>query len=143
VNRWECTYLWWEGSATSTSNGQLCQTTPPIGEEVMEKLNALGAEGWEIGHITATPLTTGWISPEVAPPQQASATRSTTWRCCAARPSRRSHLSRLGRSLCSSPERYLGHRHPVSRGPAGLRGYRGGCRDNRFATDPESGAGNR
>ena len=63
MNRWEYTYLWWEGSATSTANGQLGQTNPPIGEEVMDKLNALGAEGWEIDHITAAPLTTGWISP--------------------------------------------------------------------------------
>lgn len=29
----------------------------------MDNLNALGAEGWEIGEITAAPLTTGWISP--------------------------------------------------------------------------------
>ena len=35
---------------------------PPIGEEVMHKLNTLGDEGWEIDHITAAPLTTGWIS---------------------------------------------------------------------------------
>ena len=63
MNRWEYTYLWWEGSATSTASGQLGQTTPPIGEDVMDKINALGAEGWEIGEITAAPLTTGWISP--------------------------------------------------------------------------------
>ncbi len=30
---------------------------------MIDKLNALGADGWEIDHITATPLTTGWISP--------------------------------------------------------------------------------
>ena len=63
MNRWEYTFLWWEGSATSTANGQLGQTTPPIGEEVMDKLNSLGADGWEIGHIAAAPLTTGWMSP--------------------------------------------------------------------------------
>ena len=28
----------------------------------MHKLNTLGDEGWEIDHITAAPLTTGWIS---------------------------------------------------------------------------------
>lgn len=63
MKRWEYTYVWWEGSATSTANGQLGQTTPPIGEEVMDKLNALGAEGWEIDEVTAAPLTTGWVSP--------------------------------------------------------------------------------
>jgi len=63
MNRWEYTYLWWEGSTTSTANGHLGQTTPPIGEEVMDKLNALGVEGWQINEITAAPLTTGWISP--------------------------------------------------------------------------------
>ena len=63
MNRWEYTYLWWEASTTSTTNGQLGATTPPIGEEVIDKLNTLGAEGWEIDHITAAPLTTGWISP--------------------------------------------------------------------------------
>lgn len=34
-----------------------------MGEEVMDKLNALAAEGWEIDKITAAPLTTAWISP--------------------------------------------------------------------------------
>ena len=63
MNRWEYTYLWWVGSATSTANGQLGPTTPPIGEEVMGKLNALGAEGWEVDEATAAPLTTGWIRP--------------------------------------------------------------------------------
>ncbi len=63
MTQWEYTYIWWEGSTTSTANGQLGQTTSPIGEEVVEKLNALGAEGWEIAQITASPLTTGWISP--------------------------------------------------------------------------------
>jgi hypothetical protein len=63
VTRWEYTCIWWEGSITSTANGQLGHTAPPIGEEVMGKLNALGAEGWAIDHITAAPLTTGWISP--------------------------------------------------------------------------------
>jgi len=29
----------------------------------MDKLTSLGADGWEIDHITAVPLTTGWISP--------------------------------------------------------------------------------
>lgn len=63
MTRWEYTHLWWEGSTTSTANGQLGHTAPPIGEEVMDKLNALGAEGWAIDQITAAPLTTGWISP--------------------------------------------------------------------------------
>ena len=30
MNRWEYTYLWWEGSATSTNSGQVGHTTPPI-----------------------------------------------------------------------------------------------------------------
>ena len=63
MTQWEYTYLWWEGSATSTASGQLGHTTPPIGEEVMDKLNDLGADRWEIDHIAAAPLTTGWISP--------------------------------------------------------------------------------
>jgi hypothetical protein len=63
VTRWEYTYLWWEGSTTRTASGQLGPTAPPIGEEVIDKLNALGAEGWAIDQITAAPLTTGWISP--------------------------------------------------------------------------------
>ncbi len=29
----------------------------------MDKINAFGTEGWEIDHIAAAPLTTGWISP--------------------------------------------------------------------------------
>ncbi len=67
MNRWEYTYLWWEGSATSTANGQFGETTPPIGEGVMDELNALAAEGWAIDQITAAPLTTGWISPRGGP----------------------------------------------------------------------------
>lgn len=63
MTRREYTYLWWEGSTTSMANGQLGHTAPPIGEEVMDKLNALGSEGWEIDHIAAAPLATGWISP--------------------------------------------------------------------------------
>ncbi|MGH8946275.1 MAG: hypothetical protein ACRDVL_09000 [Acidimicrobiia bacterium] len=63
MNTWEYTYLWWTGSTTSGIKGRLDETTPPIGEEVIDKLNALAAEGWEIDHITAAPLTTGWVSP--------------------------------------------------------------------------------
>ncbi len=59
----EYTYLWWEGSTTSTIGGHLGETTPPIGEGVIDKLNSLAADGWEIDHVTAAPLTTGWISP--------------------------------------------------------------------------------
>ncbi len=55
MTRWEYTYLWWEGSATTTSNGLLGPTTPPMSEEVIDKLNTLGADGWEIDHITAAP----------------------------------------------------------------------------------------
>lgn len=29
---------------------------------MLDKLNGLGADDWEIDHITAAPLTTGWIS---------------------------------------------------------------------------------
>lgn len=35
-----------EGSASSTVNGRLGHTSPPKGEEVMDKPNALGAKGW-------------------------------------------------------------------------------------------------
>lgn len=63
MTQWQYTYLWWEGSTTSVASGQLGQTTPSIGEEVLDKLNALGADGWEIDHITAAPLTTAWMSP--------------------------------------------------------------------------------
>lgn len=59
----EYTYLWWEGSTTNNTNGKLQPTTPPIGDEVIDKLNTLAADGWEIDHITAAPLTTAWISP--------------------------------------------------------------------------------
>ncbi len=44
MTRWEYTYLWWEGSATSTANGRLGHTTPPIGEEVMDKRQGVPAE---------------------------------------------------------------------------------------------------
>ena len=59
----EYTYLWWEGSTTSTAGGRLGDTTPPIGEEVIDKINGLAADGWEVDQITAAPLTTGWFSP--------------------------------------------------------------------------------
>jgi hypothetical protein len=64
MTQWEYTYIWWEGSTTSTANGRLGETTPPIGDEVLDKLNALAADGWDIAHITAVPLTTGWMSPQ-------------------------------------------------------------------------------
>ncbi len=51
MTQWEYTYLWWEGSATSTANGRLGQTTPPIGEEVMDKLGAMGADGRRYGRL--------------------------------------------------------------------------------------------
>jgi hypothetical protein len=60
---YEYTYLWWEGSTTSTVGRGVSETTPPIGEEVIDKINSLATEGWELDNITAAPLTTGWISP--------------------------------------------------------------------------------
>lgn len=63
MNRWEYTYLWWDGSVTSAANGHPVSTNPPIGDEVIDKLNSLGADGWEIDHIATAPLTTSWISP--------------------------------------------------------------------------------
>jgi hypothetical protein len=54
---YEYTYLWWEGSTTSPARSE--PTTPPIGEEVIDKINRLAAEGWELDQITAAPLTTG------------------------------------------------------------------------------------
>ena len=63
MTTYEYTYLWWEGSATSTTGGRLGDTTPPIGEEVIDKINGLAADGWEVDQITAAPLTTGWFSP--------------------------------------------------------------------------------
>ena len=63
MTTYEYTYLWWEGSATSTAGGRLGDTTPPIGEEVIDKINGLAADGWQVDQITAVPLTTGWISP--------------------------------------------------------------------------------
>jgi hypothetical protein len=63
MTTYEYTYLWWEGSTTSTAGGRLGDTTPPIGEEVIDKINGLAADGWEVDQITAAPLTTGWISP--------------------------------------------------------------------------------
>ena len=60
---YEYTYLWWEGSTTSTIGGRLGDTSPPIGEEVIDKINGLSVDGWEVDQITAAPLTTGWISP--------------------------------------------------------------------------------
>lgn len=61
---YEYTYLWWEGSTTSTAAGSgIGETTPPIGEEVVDKINSLATEGWEVDQITAAPLTTGWTSP--------------------------------------------------------------------------------
>ena len=63
MTTYEYTYLWWEGSVTSTTGGLLGDTTPPIGEEVIDKINGLAADGWLVDRITAAPLTTGWISP--------------------------------------------------------------------------------
>ena len=63
MTTYEYTYLWWEGSTTSTTGGRLGDTTPPIGEEVIDKINGLAADGWEVDQITAAPLTTGWFSP--------------------------------------------------------------------------------
>lgn len=63
MTTYEYTYLWWEGSTTSTAGGRLGETTPPIGEEVIDKINSLATEGWELDQITAAPLATGWISP--------------------------------------------------------------------------------
>lgn len=60
---YEYTYLWWEGSTTSTSAGHLTATTPPIGEEVIDKINGLASDGWEVDQVSASPLSTGWISP--------------------------------------------------------------------------------
>lgn len=60
---YEYTYLWWEGSTTSIAGGRLAATTPPIGEEVIDKINGLGSDGWEVDQITTAPLSTGWISP--------------------------------------------------------------------------------
>jgi len=60
---YEYTYLWWEGSATRTAGGRLAATTPPMGEEVIDKINGLAGDGWEVDQITAAPLSTGWISP--------------------------------------------------------------------------------
>ncbi|MFP3881894.1 MAG: hypothetical protein ACLFRT_09510 [Actinomycetota bacterium] len=61
---YEYTYLWWEGSTTSTVGANVGNTTPPIGEEVIDKINSLAAEGWEIDQITSAPLMTSWISPK-------------------------------------------------------------------------------
>jgi hypothetical protein len=58
---YEYTYLWWEGSTTSPELPD--PTTPPIGDEVIDKINDLAADGWELDQVTAAPLTTGWISP--------------------------------------------------------------------------------
>ena len=62
MTTYEYTYLWWEGSATSTTGGRLGDTTPPIGEEVIDKINGLAADGWQVDQVTAAPLTTGWFS---------------------------------------------------------------------------------
>lgn len=63
MTAWEYTYLWWTGSTTRTNRGELADTAPPMGNEVLDQLNALGAEGWEVHQLTAAPLATGWISP--------------------------------------------------------------------------------
>lgn len=66
--------------------GQLGRTTPPIGEEVMDKLNKLEPKD---GRSTTSPRPhsqpDGSVL-KVAPPQQASPTRFTTWRYCASYP---------------------------------------------------------
>ena len=61
MTTYEYTYLWWEGSTTNTTGKQ--PTTPPIGEEVIDKINSFASDGWELDQITAAPLTTGWVSP--------------------------------------------------------------------------------
>jgi hypothetical protein len=58
---YEYTYLWWEGSTTGIASSSV--TTAPIGEEVIEKINTLAADGWQLDQITAAPLNTGWVSP--------------------------------------------------------------------------------
>jgi len=63
MTTYEYTYLWWEGSTTNPSGGPHEPTTPPIGEEVIDKINSLAADGWELDRVTAAPLTTGWMSP--------------------------------------------------------------------------------
>ena len=61
MTTYEYTYLWWEGSTTSTVGTQ--PTTPPIGEEVLDKINSLATDGWELDQVASAPLTTGWVSP--------------------------------------------------------------------------------
>jgi hypothetical protein len=62
MSTYEYTYLWWEGSTTGPTGGREL-ATPPIGEEVIDKINSLAAERWELDTVTAAPLTTGWVSP--------------------------------------------------------------------------------
>ena len=63
MTTYEYTYLWWEGSTTGPVGGAHQVATPPIGEEVLDKINTLAADGWELDQVTAAPLTTGWMSP--------------------------------------------------------------------------------
>jgi hypothetical protein len=58
---YEYTYLWWEGSTTGSTDSTV--TTAPIGEDVIDKINSLAAEGWQLDQVTAAPLTTRWVSP--------------------------------------------------------------------------------
>lgn len=62
MTQWEYTYLWWE-TPTGTASGGPAVANPPITEEILDKLNDLGTDGWEITQITAAPLNTGWTSP--------------------------------------------------------------------------------
>ena len=73
MTRWEYTYLWWEGSATSTGNGRLGGTTLSTGEEVMD------------GRSTTSPpprSPPGGSAPEAAPPPPGSQTRCTYLAMC-------------------------------------------------------------
>lgn len=62
MTQWEYTYLWWE-TPTGVTGSAPAAGGHPITEEILDKLNDLGSEGWEITHITAAPLNTGWTSP--------------------------------------------------------------------------------
>lgn len=64
---YEYTTIWWIGSTTHLLKATPVETHPPITPAVEQKLNDLGAQGWELVGITAAPLTTGWISPRGGP----------------------------------------------------------------------------
>lgn len=63
TNTYEYTYLSWEGSKTSVVAGRLGDTSSPMGQAELDRINALAAEGWSLDQITAAPLATGWFSP--------------------------------------------------------------------------------